>query len=439
MRMDRRALLESAVLGAGAVGLRALGAGLPLSVFGAPRPALAGSPEGGAPLPQYVLLLTSADGDPVGCNVPGTYADAGMVHPAAPEMAPVPLDLGGAPQRAALPWSRLPPAMLRRTCFFHHATYSVIHSDQQFVMGLSGITTGGEMFPSLLAANLAPRLGTVQAEPVVLGPRDASEVLVFQGNPQPVIATATLGPLLTPPEGRIAMLTALRDRDLDRVHAVLRAAGTPAQAAFIDRYTRAQTQLRSLPPTLVSSLAMLRDDSDATRIAAAVALFRMNLTPVVSLHVRFGGDNHMDYGLMTETQQSVSGIAVLGDIWNALVAADLQDRVTILSLNVFGRTMGTASADGRQHNANHHAALMIGKGFRGSVIGGLEPRELDWGATSIDASTGAAVPGNLGSIPFRETFAAMAHTFGRGIGVPATYLSDNIAGGRPVPAALVDG
>ena len=50
---------------------------------------------------------------------------------------------------------------------------------------------------------------------------------------------------------------------------------------------------------------------------AAITLIQMNVTPVIAIHIPFGGDNHRDVGLATETAQTVSGVATIA----ALMAA----------------------------------------------------------------------------------------------------------------------
>jgi hypothetical protein len=139
---------------------------------------------------------------------------------------------------------------------------------------------------------------------------------------------------------------------------------------------------------------------------------------------------------MHEAQESVSGVASIGQVWQQLVANNLQDRVTFLSLNVFGRTLGPQFTMGRAHNANHHVSVVFGAPFRGGVIGSVEPKEGDYGATSIDSKTGRGVPGGGGDIQFMHTFQSMALTFGIGVGANRKYLAESIHGGQQVPPML---
>jgi len=77
----------------------------------------------------------------------------------------------------------------------------------------------------------------------------------------------------------------------------------------------------------------------------------MNVSPVIAVHIPFGGDNHADPGLKLETAETLSGVAVLADLMQRLESAELQDKVSFVSLNVFGRTLGAGSLVGRLERA----------------------------------------------------------------------------------------
>jgi uncharacterized protein (DUF1501 family) len=103
-------------------------------------------------------------------------------------------------------------------------------------------------------------------------------------------------------------------------------------------------------------------------------------------------------------------------------------------MNVFGRTLAKKGTTGRDHLANHHATVMFGKGIKGGVIGGLEPKAGDYAAQAIVSATGAG--SDTGDIPFEETLGALGKTLGTAIGVSPAALDDNILLGKPVTAAL---
>lgn len=440
---SRRQLLLKTLFGAGMIGLRSLATGIPAAILLNPREALARShrsPRRPAAVaaPQFIILATSGDGDPLGANAPGSYVNPLVGHPSDPQMAPRTVTLSGQPFTAAKPWSTLPQALLDRSCFFHHTTNTLIHADEAKVLGLGGAIAGEEMFASLLASKLAPALGTVQADPIVLGPRQTSEDLVYQGRPEPILSPASLATLLSKPSGALGRLTQLRDADLDRLNAIVKNEGNVAKSDFIDRYALSQRQARQVSEDLLSELARISDNGPASQITAAVTLIRMNVAPVVSVHIPFGGDNHYDPWLTAETTETVASMALLNGLWSQLVAANLQDRVSFLSLNVFGRTLrADHTHDGRHHNGDHHVALMFGPGFRGGVIGGIEEVGEDMGAMSLDSATGAGVAAGGGDVSRKDSLLAMATTFGRGAGVDAAVLAEGIPGGTAIEAALV--
>jgi hypothetical protein len=439
MHLSRRKLLLETLFGAGLLGLRSLATGIPLSVLANPRRAAAQA-AGCASNPdaQYILLSSSADGDPLNANVPGMYQIPDIAHPPAVTMAPAQLTLSGQTWTAATPWAQLPQAMLDRTCFFHHGTYTVVHPDLANVMTLQGFVSHHEMLVSLLSGQLAGCLGTVQTQPLALGPRSASEGLTVGGRPQPILSPSALASLLSSPSGPLGQIQKIRDADLDRLNDWYRQNGNSAQRAFIDRYALSQQQARSVSESLLTSLAAIKDNSADAQVAAALILFRMNISPVVSIHIPFGGDNHTDTALAKETTETVAGVATIGNFWTQLNAAGLQDRVTFATMNVFGRTLSAAKGNGggRTHHGDHHVAVLIGKPFKGGVVGGVEAGGGDYRATSIDAATGGAVAGGSGNVPFSETLSAMGKTLGVACGVSGEVLDLSIRGGKVVAGAL---
>src|SRR5262249_48643813 len=161
----------------------------------------------------------------------------------------------------------------------------------------------------------------------------------------------------------------LRDQTLNQLYDLYKNGASPAQRAYVDAFVRSQQQLRGLRQDLLSALDTIQGNTIESQITAAVTLIRMNVTPVVGINIPFGRDNHVDPGLQTEMAQTISGVAALGTLMASLASAGLQDRVTFVSLNVFGRTLGPGTRDGRQHNANHQVSVTIGKPLKGGVIG----------------------------------------------------------------------
>ena len=430
--ITRRQAILTSLFGAGSLGLRALATGLPAALLLDPRRALA---DGTVPKcgmtssPQFVILATSSGGDPLNCNAPGMYDDARILHPSAASMTPMTLTLGGQPYTAAAPWSTLPQNVLDRTSFWHVMTDTPVHGKEQDVLRLNGLVDANEMLPSFLAEKLAPCLGTVQPKAVSVASSPA-ESLTSGGKQLPLIPPRSLQATLTSPKGPLQDLQPLRDQSLSELYDVYKTSATPAQKAFIDSLVTSQTQVRNLSQDLLALLSGIKDDSINSQIVAAVTLIKMKVAPLVSLHIPFGGDNHADPGLALETAQTISGVAAIKFLMKQLASAGLQDQVTFMSLNVFGRTLGPGNANGRQHNPNHQVSLVIGKPFRGGVIGGVGPVDGDFGALPIESATGKGRAG--GDIAPLEALPSFAKTVLQGVGVDPAGVS----AGKIVTTAL---
>jgi hypothetical protein len=432
MTHPRRTLLKSTLFGTTGLGLRALATGLPVSFLSRPLAALADdyacADKGKA---QYLIISTSSAGDPLNCNTPGTYDFPDIVHAADPRMAATPIMLGGKPRLAAQLWSTLPPWVLERTSFFHHATFTNNHANLSKVLRLMGQTAKQEMLPSIFAKYLAPCFGTVQVDPISAG---AGDVLSIDGRSLPNVAPTGLRDLLTKTNTPLNRLQPLRDATLDEIHSLLKERGTKAQKLYVDSLATSRMQARSLGSDLVDMLATIKNDQADGQVTAAVALIKMNVSPVITIRIPFGGDNHTDPDLArTEAPQHETGVQRIIQLQEALRAAGLEDRVTFAAYNVFGRTLKKNALIGRDHWGSHHATVMIGKPLKGGIVGGLEPKAMDYYATPIDSATGR--PGT--DIPFAETLSAMGKTLGAAVGVKPEVMDRYISGGKVVRGALV--
>ena len=440
METSRRKLLMSTLFGAGYVGLRALATGIPASVLLQGRRAFAD----GAPActdkskAQFVVLATSCNGDPINANVPGTYEDTGISHSGDASMKPTTMTLGGKAVTAALPWTQLPQSVLDRTTFWHLMTNTPVHPKEPDVLKLMGMTQYDEMLPSILAKQLAPCLGTVQNQPITLGATSPSEGLSFGGQALPIIPPLALKTTLTSPTGPLANLQALRDQTLDQINDLFRGRASPAQKAYIDAMVASQGQIRNIRQDLLSALTSIKDNSVASQITAAVTLIQMNVTPVIAIHIPFGGDNHTDAMLGNEAAQHVSGVAAIGSLMSQLASAGLSDQVSFMSLNVFGRTLIAKTGDsGRDHNPLHQVSVTIGKPFKPGVIGGVARIGSDYGALGIDSKIGAGVAGTGAEIDAGSTLASFGKTALAAVGIDSATIDTLVSTGKVVPAALV--
>ncbi|MEO8213034.1 MAG: hypothetical protein ABI560_07570 [Myxococcales bacterium] len=433
----RRQAITSTLFGTGAIGLRALATGLPASFLLNPRRALAAVPEpacGAAAKAQYIILNTSGAGDPINANVPGTYDDPNIAHSLDPAMAATPLTIGGQSYMAAAPWAALPQTALDRTCFWHLMTNTPVHPKEPDVLKLMGGIYAGEMLPSLLAKQLAPCLNTIQSQPITLGATSPAEGLSYNGAALPIIPALALKATLTNPAGPLSTLQPLRDQTLNQLYDLYKTTANTAQRRYIDSLVTSQKQLRNINQSVLNSLLSLKDNSAASQILAAITLIQLKVTPVIAIHIPFGGDNHRDIGLAGETAQTIAGVANISSLMEQLAAAGLSDNVSLISLNVFGRTLNASNTDGRQHNANHQVSVTIGKPFRGGVMGGVAPVQKDYGAVAIDSRTGKASPD--GDIRPTETLTSYGRTVLSAVGVDPATITATVSSGTTIAAAL---
>ncbi len=436
MDIARRKLLLSGLFGTGWVGLRALATGLPISLFAQSRVARADPAPACAAKPQYLVLLTSGSGDPLNANVPGCYVDPGIYHPAQPTMAPTAMQIGGQSVTAALPWTTLPANLLARTSFIHHATYTNSHGDAAKVNRLMGAVQRQEMLASLIAKNLAPCLKTIQAQPVVLN----NNLITYNGSVMPILSPPNLQAALAAPTGPLAQLQTIRDTHVDQLNALFKQTGNVAQKQILDSYALSQGEARSLSQQLLNDLSSIKGTTRADTNIATAVLFKMNVSPVAVATYSFGGDNHNDTALTNEATETINSLTAIADLFTRLGTYGLQDSVTVAIQNVFGRTLSiqnhSGTADGRNHNANHHCSVLIGAGIKSSVIGGtaLQTGGRDYRATGFDSATGK--PNDAGDVPYENTLGSVGKTLGIACGVAQAELDKQITLGKVIPAAL---
>jgi hypothetical protein len=237
-------------------------------------------------------------------------------------------------------------------------------------------------------------------------------------------------------------LQTMRDDTMNKIHQFYRTSATPAQQDYIDKMANTRGQWRNVQQGPLATLANIpngHSGADA-QIQAAIALIQMKLSPVIAIDVPFGGDNHSDPNLSKEVSTTsdttgVSGVGAIASLMKQLASAGLQDQVSFVTLNVFGRTLATngntPANDGRNHNANHQVSVAIGKPFRGGVIGGLGPVAGDFGAVSISSSTGAP----NGDIQPIDTLGAFAQTMLTAFGIDPTSIS-NFPTAKPITSVL---
>jgi hypothetical protein len=306
------------------------------------------------------------------------------------------------------------------------------------------------MLVSAFAKHLSTCFGTVQAAPIALGARgNSSELVSFAGRMLPSISPTQLKQLLSGSKtDPLVSLRTLRDQSLNQLNDLAKnSSKNDVQKQFLDHLVTSQTQVRSLADQLATTLNAITTDDVKGQGLAAAALFAANVTPAVTMHIAFGGDNHSDSNLQAEADQHVSGVAGIQQLMTAFAGltdasgVPLTDRVTFATMNVFGRNLNgiskVTSRAGRDHYGNHSVMVLIGKNVKPGVYGGVVSTSGGYVAGDIDSTTGAQVSG--GDIPAAQTHVSAARTLGAALGIPDTVAAgDYVAssGGKVVTAAL---
>lgn len=448
-RRDFFATSLKSALSMGSLPLTSLATGLPVTfLMSLSQPARA---QEALTNPQYLILSHIQGADPINTNAPGTYPENDdddlnlVVHPD-PENFQIPAEfsLGDQTVKAAQPWADLPEAMRQRFGFWHHATHTVAHNDFATVRRVNsnvrGVGNQGTIeLAEFFAEQIGPALGTLVNEPFSVG---GSSINAFGGDISQ-LNPLDIKELFTQSSGNISQMAGLRDKFIDRAYQTVQENGTPAQMRFLERYAASRAQASSIGDSLGDLIADISSNDAIDQMRVSIALMRLNITPVVTMGLPFGGDNHSDPDLEDEILETESAIPALIELWTKLTEApdDLIDKVTFASLNPFGRQL-ISKGNGRNHNENHHTMLVCGSGIRGGVVGGIEPSYKDnnsledFKATSIDSSTGASVKNDGGDIAFEDTFASVSKTLAHSLGIPETTVDERIQGGQIIKSAL---
>ena len=146
-----------------------------------------------------------------------------------------------------------------------------------------------------------------------------------------------------------------------------------------------------------TALANIKGNDVTSQTWAAAALIAAKVTPVVTMHIPFGGDNHSDNNLQAESDQYYTGVGAINALFTNLASlpGTLADQVSFATMNVFGRNLSgiskVTSRTGRDHWGNHNVMVMVGKNFKSSVVGGVVADSSGgYDANGINPSTGLA-------------------------------------------------
>lgn len=366
---NRRTFLKRSSQALSALFVQSLASGLPASFLLNPTQVHAQSSD---QLRKTLILSTSRRGDPMNINCPGSYRQSVENNPILESATGT---FGTSEAQAARVWCDLPVALRNRLGFFHYAPRSAAHPEYLDAMAFHGNLNGrggngSEIFPSAIAQMTYQQGLYLQEEPVRLCDTD----LTFESQPIQQVKPVDLKALFDPADPALVDLRSVRDSVLDSLYADMRVNGNRAQRNFVDRYALSREQSRQLSMNLGQYLEGIPNDEEdlnnaQDQIIAAVALARIGVSPVITVNIPFGGDNHQDSDLQMEADQTTSGVQLIGELWNMLNVAQLEDQVSFAAMNVFGRRSTRNSRGGRDHNQHHAVMVGFGSGVQGGVYG----------------------------------------------------------------------
>jgi len=428
MSQTRREVLRHGLLGAGWVGLRAVATGLPIGLLLDPQRAEALATSS-SPKARFLVLSLSTCGDPLNANVPGSYSVADIVHPSDPRLAATTLSIAGRKHQGARTWQQLGQKLLDRTVFFHHATLKTSHPSLPELLRVSGEL---ESAPMLFAKELGPKLQTVSAEPLLIG---VDEVVTVGNRRLGSVRPTELRDALLGPGSPLPQLTSLREETLQRLTYLRKRTGSAAIGRVLDAQALSAKQAAQLGERLLADLRAIRSDQADGQVLAAAVAARLGMSPVLAIHIPFGGDNHFDSGLVKEAEETNSGVGHIANLWSKLGSYGMADRVCFAHFSVFGRTLRRYGMQGRDHWPLHNAAILQGAPFRGGVVGGLIAQEGDYGAVAIDSKTGQGQ--QAGDIAIADGQKSLLRTLGEGLGIGAQVLTAQLPDSKAVRSALI--
>jgi Protein of unknown function (DUF1501) len=431
---SRRNLLCGLVAGSAGIALRSAVTGLPASFLINPiREARADDAVAvDAARAQILVLAVSDAGEPINVNGPGAYAYPAMNHSIDPAMQGALIKLGSAAHVAAQSWTTVPQWALDRAAFIQHATFAGQHGTLGSVLRLMGRAKALEMIPAIFAKYLSVPLKTIQQTPISAG---VGEVFVAGGvripNASPLAWKELVGQYDAVPDE----FQKIRDRTTDKMYAALKKNGTRAQLRYLDQLAKSSADAKRLGGDVANLLGGITDDGNDAQLTAAIAIAKMNISPVIGIKLDFGGDNHNDPELRNEAIKSKNAISALARFFATLKANGLEDKVTFASLGVFGRNFRVADLHGRDHWASHSTSIIVGKNVNAGLFGGTVARFGDYSATGIDSVTGKGIVDG-GDIKYDDTLAAFGKTLGAVLGISAATLEAEISGGKIIQAAI---
>lgn len=387
MKVNRRELIRQALLLHGGLRLKSLLIGVPASFLS--HRVMANTNA------KFLIWSSSSRGDPINCNVPGTYGpDKSFIqHSDDPDFStPHSFMLGGQTVEAAKCWSNLSQDILDNFHFIHHRTGANGHGEYLDVLKLLGglkssAGNGSEMVPSCVAQENSSSLSTIVDTPVVLD----RDLVTSEGNVMPPLRPSVLKSLV----GSGSLLEEqnivdIRNQALDKLYRDLKTSGTKQQRAFLDNHALSLTQAKQISSNLSPLMTDIAGNSQEDTLVCAAAMIAAGVTAVPVLRLSCGGDNHADATLSGEVNAHNNFITRLNLLQAKLKEFNIADKTVFALSNVFGRTLKRNSRGGRDHNSRHCVTILFGANIKPGVSGDIIKGRRNGEAIPFNSMTGKA-------------------------------------------------
>jgi len=426
LKLTRREMISLALVQGGGLGLRSLLTGLPVHFLTSRSVAETKA--------NYLVFASNRAGDPVNCNVPGTYK-SGYEHSGA-YSNPANIRFGTEMHKAAPVWNNLRSEIRAFANFFHLRSGTNGHNELNSVMKIFGAIEsikgkGGEMLSSRISYELSKMMSTQLQSPIALG-----STLSFKGENQKIYSPGGIKALF-PSGTNEALLNArkFRDRKIDTIYRELKVSGTPAQKKFIDSHIISGSKARLLGDQLSSALEDVSSNSADDKMKTAAALLALNVTPAVTMDLPFGGDNHADSGLVREMAQHESSIQALNNLYTYLKNYGIEGKTHFSLLNVFGRTPTINGKGGRDHWGRHTVMFSFGPKIKGGVVGDIAPsgRGGRYESMAINSQTGKVQNPDINP---EDTLKSAAKSLMAVSGISESRINEVVTGGKIVKGYL---
>ena len=431
--------------------LRAAITGLPMSFL------LRGDAraEGNGVGQRITILASSSAGEPINVCGPGTFAQQQsdyFTHPQpgavdASDLIPQTVNgtridveslsqsarvtLGAERVRMARCFEALSPEMRNHLVWFNYRSGANIHPQFKDVLTCYGQVRGpdgrgAEQLPATIAQEMAPLLETTTSSPLVLG----KGTFVSNGSSLANYSPTKLKTLVNHVGGAAGgadNFGIMYDSFIDEAYREVRNSGTPQQLRFFDQHASSRREAADFGNALGQLLEDIADDSIQSQMRCAAMIARLRLAPVILINTNFGGDNHQDAGLLSETNETLAMVAALDVYWHAIHDLQVADQVMFASIDVFGRDP-RSDGNGRSHYGDMVSGLMVGTHLQGGLVGGLEVTDKAR-ASGINAATGTSVDADIDA---NDTLTAYYRTIMNAAGLPPERQAQRLPTGTLV-------